>query len=323
MSLNLGVIMKTNLVCAAIVLVAGSVLAAPKDDVSAAITKLAAADNYSWKSAPVVDTNAAAAPGGRRGGGFGGMFGGGSALDGKTQKDGLTYLYIPATGGFGRRGGGGGFGGGPGGGGGFGGGPGGGGPGGAGPGAAPAAAPQTTTNEVVFKGEKGAIKTSTNWQTFAEATAPPPDNGDGGGGFGGFGGFNPNTMVVNNATNTKAPAAEAKELLGLTTSITLADGVYSGALTEAGAKARLTPNMGGFGGGGFGGGQGPDITGAKGSVKFWIKDGVLVKYEYTLQGSMDFGMGNPIDINRTTAVEIKDVGTTKIAVPDEAKKKMS
>jgi hypothetical protein len=316
--------MKTNLICAAVVLVAGSVLAAPKDDVSAAISKLAAADNYSWKSAPVVDTNAAAAPGGRRGGGFGGMFGGGSALDGKTQKDGLTYLYIPATGGFGRRGGG--FGGGPAGGGPGGGGPGGGfggGPGGGGPGAAPAAAPQATTNEIVIMGAKGAIKTSTNWQSFAEATAPPPDDGNGGGGFGGFGGaFNPNTMVVNNATNTKAPAVEAKELLGLITTVTLADGVYSGALSEAGAKARLTPNFGGFGGGPGGDFQPPEVTGAKGSVKFWIKDGVLVKYEYNLQGSMDM-MGNSTDINRTTAVEIKDVGTTKIAVPDEAKKKMS
>ena len=141
--------MKTNLVCAAIVLVAGSVLAAPKDDVSAAITKLAAADNYSWKTAPVVDTNAAAAPGGR--GGFGGgMFGeGATTLDGKTQKDGLMYLYMPARGGGGRRGGGGG----PGGGGGF-----GGGPGGGGPGAAPAAAPQATTNEIIVMGAKGAIR---------------------------------------------------------------------------------------------------------------------------------------------------------------------
>ena len=32
------------------VLLAGSLMAADKDDVSAAIAKLAAADNYSWKS---------------------------------------------------------------------------------------------------------------------------------------------------------------------------------------------------------------------------------------------------------------------------------
>lgn len=180
-----------------------------------------------------------------------------------------------------------------------------------------------TTNEVFVMGEKGAIKSSTNWQSFAEASAPPPDDGNGGG----FPGFNPNSMAVNNARGVKAPAVEAKELLGLVTTVTLADGVYSGAMTEAGAKARVSPAPGGFGGGPGGGGGGggfepPEVTGAKGTVKFWIKDGILVKYEYNVKGSMDM-MGNAMDIDRTTAVEIKDVGTTKIAVPDEAKKKMS
>ena len=178
-------------------------------------------------------------------------------------------------------------------------------------------APRMVTNEFVIMGEKGAIKTANNWQSFTEASAPPPDNGNGGG----FPGFNPNMMAVNGARNVKAPAVDAKELLGLVATLTVADGVYSGDLTEAGAKARLTPAPGGFGGFG-GGGDGPDISGAKGSVKFWIKDGNLTRYEYNLKGSMDFG-GNAVDINRTTGVDIKDIGTTKIVVPDDAKKKMS
>ena len=257
--------MKPNLICASIVLLAGSVLAAPQDDVSAAITKLAGADNYSWKSAPVVDPNAPAGPGGRRGGPFG-FFGGGGNVDGKTQKDGLIDVFIPGMAGFGpRRGGGpGGFGG-P-----DGGGPGG--PGGEGGGRGRGGfTPPMVTNEIVMIGEKGALKTADGWQSFTDASAPPADNGDGGG----FPNFNPNMMVVMNACNLKAPAAEAKELLGMVTSLTEADGVYTGTLTEAGAKARLTP--GGFPG--MGGGEGPEITGAKGTVKFWIKDGALVKYE--------------------------------------------
>jgi hypothetical protein len=165
-----------------------------------------------------------------------------------------------------------------------------------------------------MKGDKGAIKTTNGWQTFDEASAAPADDGNGGG----FP-FNPNMMVVNSARNTKAPAVEAKELLGLVKSIALADGVYSGELTEAGAKTRLTPAPNPMFGGG---GDGPEITGAKGSVKFWVKDGVLVKYQYNLKGSMDM-MGNPMDIDHTTGVEIKDIGTTKIVVPDEAKKKIS
>jgi hypothetical protein len=33
--------------------------------------------------------------------------------------------------------------------------------------------------------------------------------------------------------------------------------------------------------------------------------------------------GNDREIDRTTTVEIKDVGTTKLTVPEEAKKKLS
>jgi len=55
-------------------------------------------------------------------------------------------------------------------------------------------------------------------------------------------------------------------------------------------------------------------------VKFWAKEGVLSKYEFKLQGKMSFN-GNDTDVDRTTTVEIKDVGTTKVTVPEEAKKK--
>jgi hypothetical protein len=91
--------------------------------------------------------------------------------------------------------------------------------------------------------------------------------------------------------------------------------VYSGDLTEEGAKALLTM--------GFRrpGGQGP--SNAKGSVKFWIKDGGLSKYETKVSGKRQNQNGDEIDIERTTTTEIKDVGSTKVEVPDEAKKKLS
>ena len=65
-----------------------------------------------------------------------------------------------------------------------------------------------------------------------------------------------------------------------------------------------------------------EIKDAKGSAKFWIKDGVLAKYEFKVTGSMNFN-GNDIDVDRTTTVEIKDVGSTKVEVPEGAKKKLS
>ena len=56
-------------------------------------------------------------------------------------------------------------------------------------------------------------------------------------------------------------------------------------------------------------------------MKFWVKDGVLSKYEVKVQGKVSFN-GNDRDVDRTTTVQIKDVGTTKIQVSDAAKKKL-
>lgn len=243
------------------VLVAGSLLAADKDDVTAAIAKLAAADNYSWKSTstnippPGADANAG---GGRRGGrGFGG-----GPTDGKVQKDGLIYVSMPGRGG--------------------------------------------AVTEGYVKGTKGAIKAGdADWTSLADATAD-----DGGGGF------NPARMTAMRLQTLKAPADAAKDLLAKTKSITKTEDVYAGDLTEDAVKALLSfgPPRGG--------GEGPDITGAKGSVKFWIKDGVLVKYETTAKGTISFN-GNDMDRNTVTTVEIKDVGATKIDVPADAKKSLS
>jgi hypothetical protein len=84
---------------------------------------------------------------------------------------------------------------------------------------------------------------------------------------------------------------------------------------EAGAKELLTFC-------GRRGGNAPEPKNAKGSVKFWVKDGLLAKYELKLQGTMNFN-GEDRDIDRTTTVEFKDVGTTKVDVPEAAKKKLS
>ena len=72
---------------------------------------------------------------------------------------------------------------------------------------------------------------------------------------------------------------------------------------------------------GRGGGNGPEISGAKGSVKVWVKDGLIAKYEIMVKGTVSFN-GNDRDIDRTTTVEIKDIGSTKVEVPEEAKKKL-
>ena len=72
----------------------------------------------------------------------------------------------------------------------------------------------------------------------------------------------------------------------------------------------------------LGAGQGgPNIPSAKGSAKFWVKDGVLTKMEIKVDGSMEFN-GNEMEIVRTTTTEIKDIGTTKIEIPEGASAKL-
>ena len=65
----------------------------------------------------------------------------------------------------------------------------------------------------------------------------------------------------------------------------------------------------------------PKIADPKGSMKCWLQDGALTKYEVNIQGKVTAGE-REFDVNRTTTVEIKDVGSTKLEVPAEAKAKM-
>jgi hypothetical protein len=155
------------------------------------------------------------------------------------------------------------------------------------------------TVEAVKKGDKGAIKTADGWQSLSEATSGDPG---------------PATFIARRLQNFKAPAAQVEDLAGKVKELKQDGDVYSGELTEEGAKSQLM-----FGG--RGGGNGPEISGAKGSVKFWVKDGVLSKYEIKVQGKVSFN-GNDRDVDRTTTIEIKDIGSTKVQVPDDAKKKL-
>jgi hypothetical protein len=161
----------------------------------------------------------------------------------------------------------------------------------------------TNVTDAVLTGEgKGAAKMQDSWQSLAELLAD-----DGGGGF------NPRTFLARTLQNYKTPATQAAELADSAKELAKADDAIAGDLTEDGAKAQLR-----FGPANAGG---PEISNAKGSVKFWVKDGKLTKYEFHVSGSIDFN-GNARDVDRTTTVEIKDVGTTKVEVPADAKKKL-
>lgn len=155
------------------------------------------------------------------------------------------------------------------------------------------------TMEAVIKGEKAAF-------TNQEGEWQKPEDVEGEQGRGRF--------VAAMVRNIRTPAVQAADIAGGVKEFKKDGDAYSGDLTEEGAKSLMRFRRGG--------GDAPTINNAKGSAKFWIKDGVLSKYQFKVTGSMNFN-GNDIDVDRDTTVEIKDVGATKVEVPEGAKKKLS
>ena len=154
--------------------------------------------------------------------------------------------------------------------------------------------------EMVLQGKKAAILGQDGaWQSAEELS-----NTEGPGRFAGM-----------MARNFKAPAAQAAELVGFTKELKKEGDAFAGDLTEDGTKQLLSFRRGA-------GAEEPTVANPKGNAKFWVKDGVLSKYEFHVEGTVTFN-GNDREVNRTTTVEIKDVGTTKVQVPEEAKKKLS
>ena len=168
------------------------------------------------------------------------------------------------------------------------------------------------TSMIALKGTNAAVQTPDNgWQTVAEASQ------------GGGGGFNPGMFAVRQAENLKLPAVEAANLAGLAADLKADGDKITGALTEDGAKGLASFGGRGRRGGGPGGpgGGGPQITNPKGTVTFWVANGKLTKYSFHVTGTMNRG-DQDMEIDRTTTVAISNVGTTKVEVPDDAKKKL-
>ena len=154
------------------------------------------------------------------------------------------------------------------------------------------------TMEFVKKGDKAAFTNQDGeWQSLTEAEG---EQGRG-------------RFIAGMVRSLKTPAVQAAEIAADAKELKKDGDAIAGDLTEEGTKNLMRFRRGG---------EGPAISNAKGSAKFWIKEGALSKYEYKVSGKMDFN-GNEIDLDRTTTVEVKDVGTTKVEVPEGAKKKLS
>jgi hypothetical protein len=168
--------------------------------------------------------------------------------------------------------------------------------------------------EAVIKGDQRILKTDEGWKTAAELRAAAQ--------AGGGGGANRGAFLGRALLNTRTPTALVEELLGKIKELKAGDGgVLSADIPEEAAKDLLT----------FGRGRGaqagqtppPAPRNAKGALKLWVKDGLLAKIETKVQGTVTGRDQQERDVVRTSTIEIKDVGTTKVKVSDEAKKKLS
>lgn len=158
-----------------------------------------------------------------------------------------------------------------------------------------------TTTMAVRKGEKGVVKVEGEWKTAEDLR--------GGGGGGGGGGFRGGMLL-----RTQMPAEDAPKMLERVKELKDMDGYVGGDLTEAGAKELLAFR-------GRPGGNAPEPKNAKGFAKFWLKDGAIAKMEVKVSGTITM-QNEDRDVSRTTTYEFKDVGSTKVEVPADAKSKI-
>jgi hypothetical protein len=153
------------------------------------------------------------------------------------------------------------------------------------------------TTEIVLKGDKVAVNGDSGWTTLDKVEGFP-------------------AMMAGGLSRNGAAAEEAAIGLKQVKELKPQDGgVLGGDLTSEGATDMLAfgPRRA------AGDNQFPGPKNAKGSVKFWLKDGQLAKYEWHLLGTVSFG-DNDMEMDQTKTVEIQNVGTTKMDIPAEAKK---
>ena len=164
-----------------------------------------------------------------------------------------------------------------------------------------------TTTTAVLQGTNGVASTDEGWKTAEELRAAA---GAGGGG-GNRGGMRAGALLRN-----PLPAASLTKLVEKSKDLKAGEaGVIAGVLSDEGAKEFALMGRGGR----PGGQTPPEPKNAMGSVQFWLKEGQVQKIRLKVSATMTVN-GEDRDMVRTTTWEIRDVGTTTVEVPAEAKK---
>lgn len=161
-----------------------------------------------------------------------------------------------------------------------------------------------------------------NWLTSEERRAQFANRGGGegssktggssGGGRSGRGGFTGGMM----GGGQMNPAEELAALAGQAKNFKSADGALVAELDEAAVAQRLS--LGGTRGGGD---SRPAPKNVSGSLKVWLKGGVVSKYQVHIKGTVA-GRDGEAERELTTTTEVRNIGSAKVEVPEAAKKKL-
>lgn len=145
--------------------------------------------------------------------------------------------------------------------------------------------------QVVIEDNKAAVTSRDGrWETVSLS-----DQGYGSGGF-----------AASMARDTQTPVAEANELVSTLTSLDEEGDVLIGILPADAAAAHLTMRRGN-----------DSVRDATGTVRFSINDGLLTSYVLRVEGRL-VDDGQTRKTWQQITVEVKDVGTAKLELPDGA-----
>ncbi len=109
------------------------------------------------------------------------------------------------------------------------------------------------------------------------------------------------------------PHEDLDLIIGSYTTLRAAGESFTGELTDAGAALFLSafaqPKV--------------EVRRATGSFHCWIENGVVVRYEIVITGTVNLpGDRNPLPVNWTIRTEIHSIGTTRVTVPTAVRAKL-
>jgi hypothetical protein len=164
---------------------------------------------------------------------------------------------------------------------------------------------ETPPIEIVLKGQKMAVRMDEGWALENELASGAKVRG------------HANLSLLKNLKTHNRPAAQAAALLKHAKDLKEGTpGYFVSPLDDAGIKEFLHQSLRTKGT--------PEIDPLGGSVAFWIRDGVLLRYELTLRGTVTYPApaASSWTADLKTTVEVSGVGATTVDVPDEARKKL-